>query len=161
MSNDMKIYLAGYINSEVIEECLGWRKRVRGFYDNWKGGPYPIDWIDPLNGENFAEITMDGLKSKLPTNTIVHKDYRSVAICDLIVANMNTFGRSRPPIGTICEIVWAWEMHKPIIMITEDPIYKFHPFLEYFTSWIIPTVDELLEKKVINEFYKAWHSAQY
>jgi len=46
-------------------------------------------------------------------------------------------------------------------MVTDEDQYKQHPFLEYFASWIVPSVDELLEKKIINEFYKAWHSAQY
>jgi hypothetical protein len=163
---DMKIYLAGYISGEVIDQCFSWRKRLREHYNNWpdkNGKPkrYPICWLDPLNGEDFAEISPDGLKGVLPANAIVHKDYRSVEICDLIVVNMDTFGQKRPLIGTICELAWAWDKHKPIIMVTDDYNYREHPFFKSFVSWFIPTVDELIEKKLINEFYKAWHSAQY
>ena len=163
MSHDMKVYLAGYIQGLAIDKCCSWRKKIRDCYDNWKneGNKYPIIWIDPLNGENFAEISIDGLKSKIPSHAIVHKDYRSVEICDLVIANMDTFNQERPLIGTICELAWAWNMHKPIIMITDSKLYETHPFLEYFSSWIVPTVDYLIEKKIINEFYKAWHSAQY
>jgi hypothetical protein len=161
MQQDMKIYLAGFIQGTVIDQCYGWRKRIREYYNHYHGKRYPITWIDPLNGEDFAEISPDGLKGVMPPHTIVHKDYTSVQICDLVVVNMDTFGQSRPLTGTICELAWAWDKHKPIVMITDEPNYKFHPFLEYFASWIVPTVDELLDKKIINEFYKAWHSAQY
>jgi len=166
MLDDLKIYLAGYISGAVIKECSEWRKRLRIVYDNWidKEGQkrrYPICWIDPLNGEDFAEISPDGLKGVLPPHAIVHKDYRSIEICDIVVVNMDTFGQQRPLIGTICELAWAWNKNKPIIMITDDPVYMTHPFLEYFASWVVPSVDVLIEKKIINEFFKAWHSARY
>lgn len=158
----LHVYLAGLIEGKCIKKCTTWRKRIRDYYDNWKGGKrYPIVWLDPLNGENFAEISPDGLKGSLPPHAIVHKDYMCVDKADLIIANMDTFGSKRGLCGTICELAWAWDKHKPIIMITNEDRYKYHPFLEYFSSWIVPSVDELLEKKIVNEFFKAWHSAQY
>jgi nucleoside 2-deoxyribosyltransferase len=159
----LKIYLAGLIEGKCIDQCYSWRKRIRDYYDNWKGTgkKYPIQWLDPLNGEIFAEITPDGLKGAMPAHAIVHKDYVCVEKADLIIANMNTFNSSRGLCGTICELAWAWDKRKPIIMITDEDKYKLHPFLEYFVSWIVPTVDELLEKKIINGFFKAWHSAEY
>jgi hypothetical protein len=157
----MKIYLAGYIQGQVINQCTEWRKKLRDTYDNWKGGRYPLVWIDPLNGEDFAEISPDGLKGVMPPHAIVHKDYKCVVDSDLIVVNMNTFGMDRPLTGTICELAWAWDKHKPIIMITTEDKYIQHPFLSYFASWVVPTVDYLIEKKIINAFYKAWNSAQY
>lgn len=161
-SKDMSVYLAGYITDSVIDECVAWRKRLREVYDDWKGmGRYPICWLDPLNGEDYSEISHEGLKGVLPANAIVHKDYMCVKNADLIVANMNTFGQTRPPIGTICELAWAFEFHKPIVMITTDKNYINHPFMSYFTSWYVSSVDELIDKKVINQFYKAWSTAIY
>ena len=159
----MKIYLAGYIQGSVIEQCTSWRKKIREPYSNWKGTgkSYPIVWLDPLNGEEFGEISPDGLKGVMPPHTIVHKDYKCVEICDLIIVNMDTFGQDRPLTGTICELAWGWQLHKPIIMITDEDKYRIHPFLEYFASWIVSSVDEMLDKKIINQFYKAIHSAQY
>jgi len=157
----LSIYLAGFIQGDVIDECTSWRKQIREHYNNWKGGRYPITWLDPLNGEKFAEISPDGLKGSMPPNAIVHKDYTCVKKCDLIVVNMDTFGQDRGLCGTICELAWGWQMHKAIIMITKEDRYIQHPFLSYFSSWIVPSVDELIDKKIINEFYKSWHSAQY
>jgi nucleoside 2-deoxyribosyltransferase len=159
----LKIYLAGYIQGEVIEECKAWRKQLREHYEHWKGGDqaYPIVFLDPLNGEEMAEITADGLKSNIPPQSIVHRDYECVSKCDLIVVNMNTFGKNRPLTGTICELAWGWQLHKPIIMITDEDKYRIHPFTSYFASWIVKDMDELFEKKCINFFFKGWNNAIY
>jgi len=161
MNELMRVYLAGYIQGSVIEQCSAWRKKLREVYDNWNGKPYAISWLDPLNGENFAEISPDGLKGAMPPHFIVHKDYKCVNDCDIVVVNMDTFGQDRPLTGTICELAWAWDKHKPIIMISNEDKYVQHPFLSYFTSWVVPSVDELIKQKIINQCYKSLHSAQY
>jgi len=161
MNEKMTVYLAGFIQGTVIEKCVEWRKKLRSVYDNWNGKPYPINWLDPLNGERFEEISSDGLKGVMPPHAIVHKDYKCVEKADLIICNMDTFGQERPLTGTICELAWAWQLHKMIIMITDEPKYKFHPFLTYFASWIVPDVETLIREKVINQVYKSLHSAEY
>jgi nucleoside 2-deoxyribosyltransferase len=158
----MKIYLAGFIQGSCIEKCIAWRKRLREYYDNWKDGQrYPLSWLDPINGEHFDEITPDGLKGFLPPNAIVHKDYYCVKNSDLIICNMDTFGENRPLVGTIYELAWAYEFRKIVIMITDNQVYEQHPFLTNTVSWYVKSVDELIEKKIINTFYKAFHTAQY
>jgi nucleoside 2-deoxyribosyltransferase len=163
MKDEMSIYLVGYIHGKVIDKCMAWRKKIRDHYDNWKGTgqKYPLVWIDPCNGSEVFNLSLDGLKSAMPANAIVHKDYNSVVNADIIIANMDTFGEERPLTGSICELAWAWDKHKPIIMITDEDKYRLHPFMSYFASWIVSSVDELLEKKIINELYKSIHSAQY
>jgi len=157
----MKVYLAGYINSSVMEQCVGWRKKIRQHYESWPGGKYPVDFLDPINGEDFTCIKNEGLYGVMPPHAIVHKDYTAIEKSDLIVANMNTFGQTRSPAGTICELAWAWQMHKAIVLITDENSYINHPFINYFASWIVSSVEDLLEKKIINQFYKAWNPAQY
>lgn len=157
----MKVYLAGFIQGSKLKECTEWRVKIREYYDIWKGnGRYPIEWLDPLNSGE-CQISDDGLTSELPPNMIVHKDYMSVKHADLIVANMDTFGESRPLTGTICELAWAYNDHKPIIMITTDRKYAEHPFLKTFASVVVPSVDALIEGRWINKFYKSINSAQY
>jgi nucleoside 2-deoxyribosyltransferase len=158
----MKIYLAGFIQGTVIDKCIAWRKQIRDHYDNWKGqGSYGICFLDPLNGEHFNEISPDGLKGSLPSNAIVHKDYHCVKNADLIVCNMDTFGQERPLIGTMFELAWAYEFRKAVVLITDNHVYEQHPFLTNTVSWYVKNVDELLDKKIINTFYKAWNSAKY
>lgn len=157
----MNIYLAGYIQGSCLNKCISWRKRIREFYNNYKGKPYPIEWLDPLNGKDFESITPDGLKSSCDPQAIVHRDHKCVDMSDLIIANLDTFGEDRPLIGTLCELAWAWEKHIPIVLITTEKQYTEHPFLRYFASWIVSDVDELLDKKIVNYFFKGWVSAEY
>ncbi len=74
---------------------------------------------------------------------------------------MDMFGEKRIPIGTICEIAWAWEHRKPTILITKDKQFGEHQFLKNFASWVVKDVDELLSKKIINYFFKGNASAIY
>jgi hypothetical protein len=158
----IKIYLCGYIGGpQVIDKCVAWRKQIVDHYNNYHGQKYPIIFLDPLNGKDFAFLDKNGLKSNVPSHAIIHRDYQCVIRSDLLIANMDTFGESRPLIGSIFEIAWAWEHHIPIIMITNDNIYKEHPFTDYASSHIVSTVDELLERKIINYYFKGWADANY
>jgi len=148
------IYLAGYISKEKALECMEWRARIKNFYNmkpKWHGA---IEFVDPMNGESVASLGKEGLTSSFPPHAIVHRDRSSVKEADLIIANVNTFGEERAPIGTICEMAWAFLYEKPIIMITEDPRYIHHPFTSYFSSAIVKSVDELLKGELISQFYK-------
>lgn len=61
--------------------------------------------------------------------------------------------------NSIMEIALAYEFKKPIIMITTEEVYKKHPFTSTMVSWFFNSVEEMLEKKAINTFYKAFNSA--
>jgi hypothetical protein len=155
----MKLYLAGLMEESVLDKCIAWRKKIVDHYSNWKGSGKmygDLCFLDPCNGE----IKKDGFVP-LPKKAIFDKDYICVRNCDLLIANLNTFGIKRWPIGTIMEVAWAKPFHKPVIMITSDLAVKEHPFPESIVSWYFKSVDDMLEKKAINHFYKAWHSARY
>ena len=154
----MKIYLAGFIQGSKIQECIGWRKQIRDYY---KIHDWPIIFLDPLNGKEVNTISSDGLKSSIPPNAILHRDFKCVMDCDIVIVNMDTFGETRPLTGTICELAWAWEHHKPIIMITDDSKYCNHPFLKNFASMIFPTVEKMIEEKAVNYMFKGTVSADY
>jgi hypothetical protein len=160
----IKIYLCGYIGGPaVIDKCIEWRQRIVEKYNDYKGDGqrYPIVWLDPINGKDCKFMDKHGLKSNVPSHAIMHRDYQCVMRADLIVANMDTFGQERPLIGSVFELAWAWEHHKPIILITDNPMYTEHPFLSYAASHVVSSVDDLLEKKVINYYFKGWNDAIY
>ena len=156
--NTFTAYLAGFMSGDKLEETTRWRFDIRSHYavKDW-----PIVWLDPYNGKDIASITSDGLKSSVPAHAIVHRDYSCVRDADLIVANMDTFGSDRPLTGTICELAWAWQMNKPIILITSDKNYIHHPFMSYFASWIVPDVKTLLDEEIIDYFFKGQVTAKY
>ncbi len=121
---------------------------------------YPIAFLDPYNGKEFATIDKEGLKSHIPANAIIHGDYMSVQKADIVVANMNTFGGSRPMTGTLWELAWTWQMKKPFILITDDKNYIHHPFTGQ-ASWIVSSVEELLNEKILETFYRRLAGAVY
>ena len=161
----MKVYLGGYIyrgkDGETLKKCFAWRKQIIDFYADYKGARYPIDFLCPLNSNEADSIDEKGLHSNLSHNMIVAKDRLAVENADIIITNLNTFGETRPPIGTISELVWASEFRKPVIVITDEDQYAEHPFIKTFASVIVPNVEKMLEEKTLNIFYKSINSAQY
>ena len=153
-------YLAGYISGAKISECTEWRKRIRSYYLN-KGWDQLV-FLDPLNGDERETIDDEGLSSSvIPGKALVYRDYQSVKNSDLIIANLDTFGQERPLTGTIYELAWAWNFKIPVIVITENHRYIKHPFIQDTASMIVSSVEELIEKKYLNYFYKGQVSAIY
>ncbi|HSG31573.1 MAG TPA: nucleoside 2-deoxyribosyltransferase, partial [Thermodesulfobacteriota bacterium] len=162
----LKVYLAGYMSGSCLYDCVKWRVDVRQHYENWKGAgiPYPIDFLDPFNGPELESIDSEGFKSSVPANAIFDGDLMSVKECDLVVANVSTFGHKRPMIGTFCEIGWCTAMQKPFIVIAPDDgakiIAENHPFLGK-ASAVFGSVKEFLDSKQLNYFYKRINGANY
>lgn len=155
------VYLAGYIHGKVIDQCIGWRKKLIAHYENWKGKEdYPIVFLDPLNSKDYEKISQDGtIALGIDPHAIVHRDYACIMKSDIIIANLDTFGENRVPFGTISELAWAWDHKKSIIIISSDEVYERHPFSRYFASFIVKNVDELIDRKLLNYFFKGWNSA--
>lgn len=154
----MKVYLAGYINGNKIEECLAWRHQIVQAY---RSQSYPIVFLDPLNGKDLESITKDGLKSNLSPGMIFSGDYMSVNACDVLVANMDKFGEQRDSVGTTCEVTMAYMLRKSVVMITKDPQYRDHPFFVKMVDRFVESVDELLDEKILNTYYKRINDALY
>jgi hypothetical protein len=154
----LKVYLAGFIEPSVIDQCKSWRKEIRGHYENWKGiGSYGIAFIDPTVGEVFDNSS----DFVLPSTAIVSKDLLSIQRSDLLLANLDNFGCKREPYGTIMEIAMAWQLQKPIITITNNPVYISHPFIKTMSSIIVSTTKELLDNKILNIYFKSINGANY
>ena len=175
----MYVYLAGYMSGEKLKETTEWRKQIRKHYRKWEERllgnkglgfdqktewlAFPMAFLDPYNGKEFETIDKKGLTSSIPANAIIHGDYMSVTKSDIIVANLDTFGADRPSIGTHWELAWCWQMKKPFVLIVPTgmkEIYTKHPFTSQ-ASWVVESVNELLEKRVLETFYRRMAGAIY
>jgi len=155
-----KIYLCGYINNNKLAECQKWRKQIREHYDNWKGkGKYPISWLDPMNGKNLESITSEGNVSDIPARAFMLRDYQGVKEADILIVNLDVFGEKRPLIGTVYELAWAYQDHKPVIAIGTDKTYTEHPFIKETIVSLFPTVEDLIKSKLVNYYFKGAVSA--
>ena len=155
---NLKIYLAGQISGTHIKECVEWRIKIR---EHYMRKDWPLDFLDPLNGKEFAEITEDGLKSDVPAEAIFDRDKMSVQLADLVIVNLEQYDKTREPFGSHCELAWAGLLGKPIILITKEQKYIQHPFVTRMVSWIVPDVETLISLKCINYFFKGAVNADY
>jgi len=158
----MKVYLAGLMSGEKLKETVSWRVQIREHYSNWKnsGKPYPILFEDPYSGPELESIDPKGYTSNIPARAIIMGDYMSVKNADIIVANLNSFGGSREPLGTQWELAWCWQLQKPFIIISEDEKYSRHPFTAQACIFC-KSVEELINQKWLNYFYKRIAGANY
>lgn len=172
----MTVYKAGLMSKQKLKETLEWRLQLREHYENWKGeGQYEIDFLCPYNGPELGSLDNLGLKSSIPAQAIIMGDYMSVKKADLVIANLDTFGSQRPLTGTLFELGWCWTMQKPFIIIAPDKVmghtdegepftfydvYSTHPFTGQ-AGFVVKSVQELLDRKLINYFYKRINPANY
>ncbi len=196
----MKVYLAGYMSGDCLNECVEWRMQIRDHYENWtntasgKKEHYPIEFLDPFNGPELNSLDGKGLKSSVPPNAIFAGDMMSVKACDLVVANLDTFTLKlldkkfidlypstlseaknsirellnfikniRPMIGTFFELGWCTAWQKDFILIVPEQYKEVaagHPFLKQ-ASEVYGSVDDFLDAKILNYFYKRLNGANY
>jgi len=162
----MKVYLAGFMSGDQLEECTSWRLKIRKNYENWKGAgvKYPIDFLDPFNGPEIESIKGTGLASVgAMSNAIYNGDMMSVKSCDIIIANLDNFGSPRELVGTYFELGWQSFMQKPFILIAPEDKQELcakHPFLNRAVG-VYASAQELLDSKILNFFYKRIVHANY
>jgi hypothetical protein len=155
-----KIYLCGYIGGvQVIDKCSEWRNKLINRYTPSMSGcecPLNITWMNPLEGKKVTTLGKNGLKSNIPTNAIIQRDYQSVIKSDILIANLDNFGADRPLLGSWFEIAWAFDHKIPIIVITDNKLYSLHPFISYSAAAIYKSVDDLINDKIIEYFISGW-----
>jgi hypothetical protein len=187
----MKCYLAGFMAGDVDKECKSWRLKVRNHYKNWdvisEENPlykyesngfrneeydkefiedvlsFPIAFLDPYNGPEAKSIDPKGLTSNIPANAIRDGDKLSVKHSDIVVVNIDNFGQSRASWGTPTEMAWAIDKYEiPVICIVPEHLGDMnnHPFIGR-ASWIVSSVDEMLELGCLEYFYKRMAGAIY
>jgi hypothetical protein len=159
-------YMAGImLGGEAQKPTVDWRYKIRQHYANYKGkGIYEICFLDPWNGEVDAEVDLEGVtNNRVSANTIFQGDVAAIKKADLVVANFNQYGSSRPSVGTYFECGITLAYGKPLILIVppdEKERWSKHPFTSQACA-IFTSVDELLEAKILNWFYKRTNSAVY
>lgn len=107
---------------------------------------------------NMDDFYLETLNKYLP----IPNDSKEILMQKLINTH-KSINNYRPSIGTIFEICWAMEQRKPVILIVPEnkrEIYEKHPFT-CRASQVVGSVDELLDKKVLETFYRRMAGAIY
>ena len=162
----MYVYLAGImLGGEAKRPTVHWRYKIRAYYEDYKGrGMYEIAFLDPWNGEVDAVVDNEGLTNSAVTgNTIFQGDVQAIRKANLVIANFNQYGSARPSVGTYFECGMALALGKPLILIVppdEFERWSKHPFTSQACA-IYKSVDDLLNSKILNWFYKRTNHANY
>jgi nucleoside 2-deoxyribosyltransferase len=134
------VYLAGLISTEKTES-LTWR------YDAASAFEGKMRVLSPMRGKDkLGSTSKDGgiTTSELTANDILMRDYHDVKESHVILAHLETFGSTRPMVGTIAELAWAWMLQIPVVAICNKDNYlmRNHPFVKAFVSHFSETVEE-------------------
>lgn len=138
------VYLAGPIMGCSIGEANDWRKYVDQAFRE-----YRIVGISPLRCEPSidGEYKIAYEDPKFGTaRAIGSKNMFDTANCDLVLAYLPSPPPGKwPSLGTVGEIAWAHALRKPVIVVTNDPVLKQHPIINYCANWMLDTLDEAIE----------------
>jgi len=134
------IYLAGFISTEH-PETFAWRQEAL----SWLSGYFKV--LSPLRGKQDlkAESKDGGLTTTKHTNRdIIARDYGDVLRSDLFLVHLENFGSTRPLLGTIYELAWAWDRKIPVVAICNSNNYlmRQHPFVEQTVCHYFESVEQ-------------------
>lgn len=133
----LKIYLAGY------SEDLEYRRIVKEKYGN------EIDLVDPM------VITWDDVHNNVPSTTdhiwLIRRDKKLIDKCDILVAKIEHLPTGKIMVGTIMEIMYAFDHGIPVFLISCENSIRNNPWLKFHIrksfSDIESCFDYILDKK--------------
>ena len=139
----MIVYLAGLISTNH-PQSLEWRDDAAFKLDSGWG----IDSLSPLRGKDMTTSKDGGLTcAEQSSKSIILRDYNDIVQADVMLANLNLWGSTRPLTGTIMELAWAWQMKMPVVAVCakDDALMRQHPFINECVSHYCETMEEAIE----------------
>lgn len=138
------VYLAGLISTDT-PESLEWRIRIAPLLQD-----AGFEVRTPMFGKKKLDCdSKDGglTSSSASSKSIVLRDRRDVRESDIILVHLETFGCTRPLVGTVCELAWAWDQRTPVVAICKPDNYlmRKHPFISEFVSHYADNEEEALD----------------
>ena len=146
------VYLAGPIAGCDRGEANDWRKDIQARFIDGIVGISPLR-CEPLikkrydDPKEFAEGKGQYKDVRFGTASAINgKNYLDTVSADLVLAYLSReMNERRPSYGTVMEIAWAIAMHKPIILVSDDPYLINHPLISENVSWIVDNFDDALD----------------
>ncbi len=146
------VYLAGPIAGTTRSEANDWRKEVQDAFIDGIIGISPLR-CEPLIKERyddamaFAEGSGQYQDKRFGTpDAIANKNELDMRSCDLTLAYLPMeISARRPSYGTVAEIAWAKILHKPCILVTDDPGVYNHPVIMSGVGWHLDTFEDAVD----------------
>lgn len=145
------IYLAGPIEYEGDT----WRAKATELLEK-----LGFKTLNPLRNEQIKKVGKH-LVSDLSDTEVVRRDLddlkRTSLSGGLILANLNKTSSGRSPIGTLFELMYAYDNNIPVVSIMGkncDPHIKTHPWVKYCTTCTVTSLTaavEIIERLFVDE----------
>lgn len=145
MSNNKSVYLAGPITGLTYQDADEWRDKACEFLAH-----HYIDGLSPMRGKQYlralgrlsASCQQEGALGVLSTpKAIMTRDFRDVMTSDCLLVNF--LGATKISVGTVMEIAWAYQLHKPVVVCMEETGNPHeHAMLGEATGFRVPSVEE-------------------
>jgi nucleoside 2-deoxyribosyltransferase len=134
-------YLTGPIRGMTVDECR--------MYFNYAASllPYNILPLSPLRfrayGGEDGGVICDSFEDEVmgTQKGIMNRDYFDVQRADVVIANF--LGAKVPSIGSMFELAWCHQMHKPVVLVMEsEGNVHDHPFVREACDFRVTTIEE-------------------
>jgi nucleoside 2-deoxyribosyltransferase len=104
--------------------------------------------LSPLRGKDMTKSKDGGLSTPdQGSKSIIIRDYNDIKRADVMLVNLNLWGSTRPLVGTLMELAWAWQMQMPVVAVCakDDVLMRNHPFINECISHYCETMAEAIE----------------
>lgn len=144
-----KVYLAGAIAGMQFDDATDWRVQAKHLL-----GERGVEALDPMR----AKVALAS-KGKISTSFhdyekcgafftsrgIMTRDFNDVKTCDALLVNL--LGLTKPSLGTVMELGWAYALQKPAIVVIEregNP-HDNHPMIHEAMRFRVETMEEAID----------------
>ena len=149
----MIVYLAGLISTDH-PESIKWREDACYLLGRDVPGAAARS---PVRGKDLHTSKDGGITVAHTEGTskdIITRDYNDIKLSTVMLVNLNTWGSTRPLVGTLMELAWAWQMQMPVVAFcpADNTLMRTHPFIKECVSHYCETMEEAIE--FIGRYYK-------
>lgn len=137
-----KVYLAGPIQDLSYGEATEWRVYAKRVLGSVKINGYsPMRDKDYLSSEQKLGGSYD--QDDMPMSTgrgVITRDFYDVESSDAVLVYL--LGATQISVGTVCEIAWAWQMRKPLVLVMEKTgNVHDHVFIKQMYGFRVDSLD--------------------
>lgn len=138
-----RIYLAGPISGFDYENASKWRNLIADELKDVAECFSPMRKCSDLKDKGIikAEMEYTEVNPMGTSKSVMMRDFFDVKRADLLIVNF--LEATAVSIGTVMEVAWAWQMHKPVIvMAMPDNKHITHLMMKEAISVVVPTLKE-------------------
>ena len=147
------VYLAGGIAGLSGADATNWRADA-----TLRLEPYGVECLNPMRAKrrlsvqaiistNFKDYEKNG--AFFTSRGIMTRDFNDVKRCDALLVNL--LGLTKPSLGTIMELAWAYALQKPAVVAIEaagNP-HDLHPMIVEAMPFRVETLNEAIDSVAI------------